>query len=139
MPGMIMPPPSWPLWRKEEFNRNKRLAVVGTRLVSETDQVRVWFTDLAPGQRLAFHLHVLDYFWTAVSAGKFCSHDHHGEILEATSKLGDTRHETFGFGEWSVHDLENIGGTPLLITTVELKIGSANQALPLPSLPQRFT
>lgn len=135
---MIMPPTSWPLWRKEEFNRNKQIAVVGSRLVSETDQVRVWHTDLAPGQRLPFHLHVLNYFWTAVSAGKVRSFGHDGDVFEATAKVGDTGHTTLRLGEWAMHDLENIGDTRLLITTVELKIGSANAPLPLPALPQAF-
>jgi beta-alanine degradation protein BauB len=136
---MIMPPTSWPLWRKEEFNRNKRNAVVGSRLVSETDQVRVWHTDLTPGQRLPFHVHVLNYFWTAVSPGKLRSFGHDGDVFEAAVKVGNTGHTALGPGAWDVHDLENIGDTRLLITTVELKIGSANPPLPLPALPQTFS
>jgi beta-alanine degradation protein BauB len=135
---MIMPPASWPLWRKEEFNRNKRLAIVGTSLVSETDDVRVWLTDLAPGQRLPFHIHVLNYFWTAVTVGRVRSYDHTGDVYEATAKVGDTSHTRIGAGEWLLHDLENIGDTRFMVTTVELKVGSANPPLPLPAMPQRF-
>jgi len=35
-----------------------------------------------------------------------------------------------------VHDLENIGGTVLAFTTVELKLGSANAPLPLAVTPE---
>lgn len=34
-----------------------------------TDRVRVWTIGLKPGQRLGFHTHVLDYFWTSVTGG----------------------------------------------------------------------
>jgi beta-alanine degradation protein BauB len=134
---MFLPPETWPLWRKEEFNRNKRLPVVGTRLVSETNDVRVWLIDLAPGQRLPFHLHVLNYFWTAMTVGRVRSISHDGDVFEATTKIGDTGHTTIAAGEWMIHDLENIGEKPLLYSTVELKIGSANKPLPLPALPER--
>ena len=36
-----------------------------TTLVSESDRVRVWTIRLKPGERIGFHRHVLDYFWTA--------------------------------------------------------------------------
>jgi beta-alanine degradation protein BauB len=133
---MILPPDNWPLWRKEEFNRNKRVPVVGSRLVSETEDVRVWLIDLAPGQRLPFHIHVLNYFWTTVMPGRVRSIDHTGDVYETPTKTGDTAHTILAAGQWLVHDLENIGDTRLMITTVELKIGSANAPLPLPALPE---
>jgi hypothetical protein len=43
---------------------------VGIELLSETDRVRVWAIGLKPRQRLGFHTHVLDYFWTAVTGGR---------------------------------------------------------------------
>src|ERR1700730_2660343 len=53
-----------------EFERNQYNGCVGTELVSESERVRVWMIHLAPGRRIAFHRHVLDYFWTAVTAGR---------------------------------------------------------------------
>jgi hypothetical protein len=43
---------------------------------------------------------------------------------------GQTSHLTYGPGEFKVHDLENIGDTELIFTTVEF-LDSANPPLPL--------
>jgi beta-alanine degradation protein BauB len=43
---------------------------VGTTLLSENERARVWIIRLAPGERLGFHRHVLDYFWTAISGSR---------------------------------------------------------------------
>ncbi len=51
---------------------------VGTRLLLEDARMRVWEIRLAPGERLAFHRHVLDYFWTCVSGGDAISRDGEG-------------------------------------------------------------
>ena len=37
---------------------------------------------LAPGERIGFHRHVLDYFWTAVSGGRGRQHIHDGTTVE---------------------------------------------------------
>ena len=66
--------PAWPGTIREEFEANQLNGRVGTRLLSETDRVRVWEIRLAPGERIGFHRHVLDYFWTAVTAGRARSH-----------------------------------------------------------------
>ena len=55
--------PTWPRTIREEFEANQLNGRVGTRLLSETDRVRVWEIRLAPGERIGFHRHVLDYFW----------------------------------------------------------------------------
>jgi hypothetical protein len=110
--------------------------MVGQRLLSETDTVRVWRIELQPGERVGFHKHVLNYFWTATSAGKSRSHYADGRMLETSYALGTTRHYSFGPGESMVHDLENIGDTVLSFTTVELKIGSSNAPLPLSVKPE---
>ena len=106
--------------------------MVGQRLLSETDAVRVWRIELAPGERVAFHTHVLNYFWTAVSPGRSRSTMGDGRVVETAYETGTTKH----FTEKMVHDLENIGNTTLAFTTVELKLGSANAPLPLPTKPE---
>lgn len=110
--------------------------MVGQRLLSETDDVRVWRIELQPGERVAYHMHVLNYFWTATSAGTSRSRYADGRVADTTYTVGTTRHFTFGPGESMVHDLENIGQTVLGFTTVELKRGSANAPLPLPLTPE---
>src|ERR1700730_13427349 len=120
----------WPKHLKDEFERNKDNGRVGNTLLSETDRVRVWNITLKPGERLGFHKHVLDYFWTAVTAGRARSHYFDGPVVEVEYKAGETKHLKYAPGEFAIHDLENVGDTELLFTTVEFK-DSANTALPL--------
>src|SRR5437016_5197576 len=77
---------------------------VGQRLVSETERVRVWSIALKPGERLGFHKHVLDYFWTAVTPGRGRSHHHTGSMSEMDYRAGDTKHLSFGADEFMIHD-----------------------------------
>lgn len=101
---------------------------VGSIVVSESDRVRVWLIEMQPGERLPFHTHVLDYFWTATSPGRARSRYSDGQVVEADYALGDTRHFSFAKGESMTHDLENIGETVLTFTTVEF-FDSANDPL----------
>ncbi len=104
---------------------------VGNVLVSETDRVRVWMIRLAPGERIGFHRHVLDYFWTSVTGGRGRQHVHDGTTVEYTYAPGETRHETYGSGQFKVHDLENLGDREMVFMTIEF-LQSANKPLPLP-------
>lgn len=103
---------------------------VGSRLLSENERVRVWEIRLAPGQRWHVHRHVLDYFWTAVNAGRSRQHTSDGTTREVAYGAGETRHFTFGEGQYLLHDIENVGDEELVFTTVE-HLNSANAALTL--------
>jgi quercetin dioxygenase-like cupin family protein len=124
----------WPAEIAAEFERESKAInpCVGTQLLSETDRTRVWIIRLAPGERIGFHRHVLDYFWTSVSGGRGRQHVHDGSTLEYTYAPGETRHESYGAGEFKVHDLENLGDRELVFMTVEFK-DSANTPMPLPA------
>ena len=121
----------WPQWLVREFEANQFNGCVGTRLLSETDRVRVWEIRLGPGERIGFHRHVLDYFWTAVTSGRARSHLQDGSTVETSYEAGETQHSAYGPGEYKIHDLENIGDTELVFTTVEF-LDSANEPLPVP-------
>ena len=112
-------PAQWPEALRARFEARRGIGEVGTRLVSQTDRVRVWTLTLKPGERHDFHTHVLDYFWTAVTGGRARSHYSDGRVVEVTYEAGDTRHHQFGAGEFMMHDLTNIGNTELVFTTVE--------------------
>ena len=71
---------------------------VGSTLLSENEKVRVWIIRLAPGERIGFHRHVLDYFWTSVLGGRGRQHVHDGTTVEYSYQPGETRHETYGPG-----------------------------------------
>jgi quercetin dioxygenase-like cupin family protein len=123
----------WPAEIREEFanETGHPNPCVGQQLLSETDKVRVWRIHLKPGERVGFHRHVLNYFWSAATAGRGRQHFNDGETREYTYAAGETRHETYGPGEYKVHDLENIGDTDLIFVTVEF-LESANKPLPIP-------
>ena len=99
---------------------------------SETDKMRVWTIRLKPGERIGFHRHVLNYFWTSVTGGRGRQHLMDGTTIEYSYFPGETRHETYATGEFKVHDLENLGDKDMIFMTVESIEGSANLPLPVP-------
>ena len=117
-----------------EFERESKNPnpCVGSRLLSENERTRVWMITLKPGERIGFHRHVLDYFWTSVNGGRGRQHVHDGTTVEYTYQPGETRHETYAAGQFKVHDLENLGDKDMIFMTVEFK-DSANKPLPLPA------
>ena len=123
---------------KAEFERESRNlnGCVGSELLSETDKVRVWIIRLKPGERIGFHRHVLDYFWTSVTGGRGRQHLMDGSTAEHTYAPGETRHETYGPGEYKVHDLENLGSEDMIFNTIEF-LDSANRPLPIPDRVRR--
>jgi hypothetical protein len=127
----------WPQWLVQEFEqeRSKPNGCVGTELLSESDRVRVWTIRLKPGERVGFHRHVLDYFWSAITPGRGRQHLQDGSTVEHAYRAGETRHESYRKGEFKVHDLENIGETELVFATVEF-LNSANPPLPVPQAKQ---
>lgn len=121
----------WPTWVRDEYERDGRNGCVGTKLVSETERVRVWEIRLQPGERIGFHRHVLDYFWTAITPGRALSHMEGGRTVERDYGAGETQHESYGPGQYKVHDLQNTGDSELIFTTVEFKEG-ANEPIAVP-------
>jgi beta-alanine degradation protein BauB len=124
---------AWPPAIAAEFERERQNnnGCVGTTLLSESERVRVWIIRLGPGERIGFHRHVLDYFWTSVTGGRGRQHIHDGGTVEYTYQAGETRHETYGPGEFKVHDLENLGDKEMVFMTIEF-LDSANKPLALP-------
>jgi hypothetical protein len=123
----------WAPVLRAEFEReaSQHNGCVGSELVSETDKVRVWTIRLKPGQRFGFHRHVLNYFWSAITPCRGRQHLMDGSTVEYSYAPGETRHETYGKGEFKVHDLENIGDTEMVFMTVEF-LDSANAPLAIP-------
>lgn len=121
----------WPEALQQELHRDRHNGVVGSVLVSETERFRVWHLSLPAGHRCDFHRHVLDYFWTAHKAGRARGYYEDGRIVDVVHHEGETKHFTFGPGEYFVHCVENIGDSDLLFTTVE-SLGGANPPLPIP-------
>lgn len=126
----------WPSEMVEEFNGAWGNGQVGHILVSETDDVRVWHLSLARGERVGFHHHVLNYFWSSVTSGRSRSHMDDGRVVDTNYVAGSTKHFHFAKGEYMIHDLENIGDTDLVFVTVE-HLDSPNAPHPLgPEVPR---
>ena len=124
----------WTPALKDEFAREAEQpnGCVGTELLSETEKTRVWMIRLKPGERVGFHRHVLNYFWTSVNGGRGRQHLMDGSTVEYSYFPGETRHETYGAGEFKVHDLVNLGDQDMIFMTVESIEGSANKPMPIP-------
>ena len=121
----------WPQDLQEDIIRNEYNGMVGTTLVSETDELRVWHFHLPANSRSNFHRHVLNYFWTCHSVGQSRIYFEDGSIKDTQYIAGSTYHLAFAKGEYMLHSIENIGDDDLLFTTVEFK-KSANTPLPVP-------
>ncbi|MCS5498560.1 hypothetical protein NY547_15020 [Cnuibacter physcomitrellae] len=115
---------------KDEFADHAFDGAVGSRLLSETPRARIWEIRLAPGERWHAHRHVLDYFWTAINAGTSRQHTFDGTTRDVSYSAGETRYFHFGPGEYLLHDIQNVGDTELIFTTVE-HLDSDNEPLPL--------
>jgi beta-alanine degradation protein BauB len=124
---------AWPPEVAAEFEREKRSPnpCVGNMLLSQDERVRIWMIRLKPGERIGFHRHVLDYFWTSVTGGRGRQHVHDGTTVEYTYTPGETRHESYGPGQFKVHDLENLGDKEMVFMTIEF-LQSANKPMALP-------
>lgn len=124
----------WPADIAAEFERESKNPnpCVGSILLSENQRTRVWMIRLAAGERIGFHRHVLDYFWTSVNGGRARQYVHDGTVVEYTYQPGETRHESYAAGEFKVHDLHNLSGHEMIFMTVEFK-DSANTPMTLPA------
>jgi hypothetical protein len=120
----------WSAELRAEFETHSHDGNVGSRLLSQTPRARVWEIRLAPGERWHAHRHVLDYFWTAINAGRSRQHTHDGTTRDVSYRAGETRYFHFAAGEFLLHDIENVGDSDLIFATVE-HLDSENQPLEL--------
>lgn len=128
----VKPSADLPQEVRDEIHRNTRNCRVGSTLVSQSDRVRIWHIEMQPGDRLEFHRHVLDYFWTTTAGGRGRSRYLDGRIVDTSYAVGSTKNYRIEKGGAFMHDLENIGDTVLGFVTVEY-LDSANEPLPLPA------
>jgi beta-alanine degradation protein BauB len=111
----------WSAEIRQEFADNSHNHQVGSVLLSETDDVKVWSIRLAPGERVPAHRHVLNYFWTALTDGISLQHTDDGTTRRVVYRAGDTRHFSFPGDQYILHDLYNDGPSELAFLTVEHK------------------
>ena len=97
---------------------------VGTRLMFENEQVRVWDLALAPGESLNKHIHRHDYFFVVVSGGliRFADPDNPADSYDVQFVDDQVTFRTVGEGKVD-NRLTNIGTKPHRNYVVELKRG----------------
>ena len=100
--------------RPEEIAANP----VGTNLVFEDDQVRIWQIVLEPGQEAAFHTHYLDYTTITIEGGRLQRLNGDGSVDEVESEAGRVMR---WYKSTRTHGLRNVGKTRFRNVIVELK------------------
>jgi len=105
----------------EELQHAAENYEVGTTLLFENDEIRVWELFLGPGERVPFHCHRTPYFWVCIDGGRAIQRYPDGHLIHVefaardTDFLDEARLETE-----RIHDLENTGATAFRFHTFEL-------------------
>jgi hypothetical protein len=105
----------------DELTRASENYEVGTTLLFENGQIRVWELYLEPGERVPFHCHRTPYFWACIEGGRAIQRYPDGHLIHVefaahdTDFLDEERLETE-----RIHDLENTGPTAFRFHTFEL-------------------
>ncbi|RPH25529.1 cupin domain-containing protein [Buttiauxella warmboldiae] len=93
---------------------------IGTSLVLETEQMRVWQIHLEPGETLPAHRHDRPYFWTVLTDGKACSRYGDGRVVNIVYRRGESKNfPDLNAETMFVHDITNTGEAALIFVTVE--------------------
>ncbi len=96
--------------------------IIGEHLLLETAAFKVWSIHLPAGKSLPFHKHNKPYFYTIKNKGKSRSFYADGRITETEYQKNDTKYfNDLNDKNYFIHNLENIGDTTLIFTTVEFK------------------
>ena len=91
---------------------------IGTELVYEDEEVRVWRIRLAPGGEAPWHVHRLQYTTVAVSGGVLERENDDGSVDRLSISPGDLMR----WHEGSLrHMVRNVGPTPFSNVIVEIK------------------
>jgi beta-alanine degradation protein BauB len=101
----------------DEPTRENPIGPIGTEVVFENDQVRVWDMRVAPGGKKPWHHHKLDYVIINVTGGKIELENVEGRSIIADDKAGGVLWRNAG----EKHELRNLSGQPYRNILVELK------------------
>jgi beta-alanine degradation protein BauB len=104
---------------KTEPTRENPCGPIGTEVIFENDQVRVWDMRVAPGGKKAWHHHTMDYVIINISGGKIELENVDGRTIIADDKAGGVIWNDAG----QKHELRNLSGKPYQNILVELKNG----------------
>ncbi len=112
----------WTEELKDAIENSTNNTIVGEQLLLETNEFKVWSIYLPVGESLPFHKHNKPYFYTIKNEGKSRSFYVDGAVIETEYNKNDIKHfNDLSEENFFIHNLENIGKTTLIFTTVELK------------------
>jgi beta-alanine degradation protein BauB len=100
-----------------EPSRENPNGPIGTEVLFENDQVRVWDMRVAPGAKKAWHHHTLDYVIINVTGGRIQLENVAGHSVVVDDKVGGVIWRDAG----EQHELRNLSGKPYQNILVELK------------------
>ena len=112
-----------PTSQQAQPESTNRRGPVGTKVVFENDQVRVWVLRLAPGERSAVHQHDLDHLLIQIRGDRIAvapeadAGGPHRDYMEAEVIPGMVVHVPKGGIETAI----NVGAAPYYEVLVELK------------------
>lgn len=92
---------------------------VGSKILFEDENVRIWEADVAPGDTLPIHLHDLDYVTVALTEGDVEVHEADGTVRTGHRNPGDVQVTKVGAGQ--THVLKNVGSATYRNRIIELK------------------
>jgi hypothetical protein len=104
----------------DEIAAARENVTVGTTVWLENDNVRIWDLHLAPGERLPFHCHTTTYYWVCTAPGQGIQRFTDGTLAVWDFRVGEIDFLEASLDEPLIHDLENVGDTPIRFSTVEL-------------------
>lgn len=90
---------------------------IGTRLIHEDEECRVWLLELEPGEASDWHVHECDYVFVVTQAGRVCTELVEGGAEIQDDSVGDSRYHTADSG----HRLVNLSNSRYRNVIVELK------------------
>jgi beta-alanine degradation protein BauB len=103
----------------DEPTRENPCGPIGTEVLFENEQVRVWDMKVPPGGKKPWHHHKLDYVIINVTGGKIELENVQGHTIIADDKVGGIIWRDAG----EKHELRNLSGELYQNILVELKTG----------------
>jgi quercetin dioxygenase-like cupin family protein len=94
---------------------SEKLQPIGTKVLFEDDEIRVWKLDLPAGEATPIHEHEHDYVFVVVAGGSTETIARDGSSERSTDRRGDAVHHEAPL----VHRLRNIGDSRYVNVIVE--------------------
>jgi beta-alanine degradation protein BauB len=101
---------------------------VGSKILFEDDQVRIWEAEVAPGETLPIHFHDLDYVTVTLTEGDVEVYEADGTVRRGHRVPGDVQVTKVGSGQ--THVLKNVGTGPYVNRIIELKQHGLSEGAP---------